>query len=43
VTVSRDGDTYVIQAKINKPCKVQLVGVKEDRIVEFSESGEVTV
>jgi alpha-D-xyloside xylohydrolase len=43
VTVTRNGDEYTIKADINKPCKVQLVNVKDNLVVEFTESGEVTV
>jgi alpha-D-xyloside xylohydrolase len=43
VTVTRNGDEYTIKADINKPCKVQLVNVKDNLVVEFTESGEATV
>jgi alpha-D-xyloside xylohydrolase len=43
VTVTRNGDSYTIKADINKPCRVQLVNVKDSITVEFEKSGEVTV
>jgi alpha-D-xyloside xylohydrolase len=43
VTVTRHGDSYTIKADIKKPCKVQLVNVKDNVEVAFVESGEATV
>jgi alpha-D-xyloside xylohydrolase len=43
VTVTRNGSSYTIKADINKPCKVQLVNVKDSITVEFDKSGEVTI
>lgn len=40
VTVTRNGDSYQINAEINKPCKVEIVG---GPIVELTQSGETTI
>ena len=43
VSVTRNGDCYRISAKVNKPCKVQLMNVKDNIIIDIPESGEYEV
>ena len=40
ITVTRNGDSYIVKADINKPCKVEIVGGKT---VEITVGGEITI
>ena len=43
ITVTRSGDCYKITAEVNKPCKVQLINVKDNTIIDIPESGEYKI
>jgi alpha-D-xyloside xylohydrolase len=43
ITVSRNGDSYTVEAQITKPCTVEIIATTGTKRAEFSESGTQTI